>query len=84
MHAGCDRVNYILEVEKQLGNGSICKDISFIEKLLTDLVERSDQIFHSLKRKGLITDKQLKYFLYNYKKATDLGKLYLLPKICKR
>ena len=35
---------------------------------------------HSLKRKGSITDKQLKYFLNNYKNATNLGKLYLLPK----
>ena len=74
-----DRVDYILEAEKQLGNRYVYKDISFNEKLLSDLVERSNQIFHSLKRKGLITAKQLKYFLYNYKNATNLGKLYLLP-----
>ena len=76
-----DRGDYLLEAEKQLGDRSVYKDISFNEKLLTDLVESSNQIFHCLKRKGSITDKQLKYFLYNYKNATNLGKLYLLPKI---
>ena len=34
--------------------------------------------------KGSITEKELKYFLYNYKNACNLGKLYLLPKIHKR
>ena len=79
-----DRVDYLLEAEKQLSDRSVYKNISFNKKLLTDLVESSNQIFHSLKRKGSITDKQLKYFLYNYKNATNLGKLYLLPKIHKR
>ena len=37
-----------------------------------------------MKSKGKISDKQLKYFTYEYKKATNLGKLYLLPKIHKR
>ena len=79
-----DRGDYLLEAEKQLGDRSVYKDISFSETLLTDLAESSNQIFHSLKSKGSITDKQRKYFLYNYKNATNLGKLYLLPKIHKR
>ena len=41
-------------------------------------------MFSSLRRKGFITEKQLKYFTYEYKKATNFGKLYLLPKIHKR
>ena len=32
----------------------------------------------------LISEKELKYFTYNFKKATNLGKLYFLPKIHKR
>ena len=38
----------------------------------------------NLKRKGSITEKELKYFTIGFKKATNLGKLYLLPKIHKR
>ena len=32
----------------------------------------------------LISEKELKYFTYNFKKVTNLGKLYFLPKIHKR
>ena len=32
----------------------------------------------------LISEKELKYFTYKFKKATNLGKLYFLPKIHKR
>ena len=32
----------------------------------------------------LFSEKELKYFTYNFKKATNLGKLYFLPKIYKR
>ena len=47
----------------------------------------SNQVFQNLKSKGInsfISDKQLKYFTYEYKKVSNLGKLYLLPKIHKR
>ena len=37
-----------------------------------------------MKRKGKITEKELKYFIINHKKAANLGKMYLLPKIHKR
>ena len=46
--------------------------------------EKSNGIFKGLKQKGKITEKQLKYFTTAYKKATNLGKMYLLPKIHKR
>ena len=35
-------------------------------------------------RKNLITEEQVKYFTYEYKKATNFGKPYRLPKIHKR
>ena len=44
----------------------------------------SNQLFQNLKSKGKISDKQLKYFTYEYKEVSNLGKLYLLPKINKR
>ena len=48
------------------------------------MAEKSNAIFKGLKQKGKITEKQLKYFTIEHKKATNLGKMYLLPKIHKR
>ena len=69
-----DRDNYIAETEKQLNNKSVFK-----EKILQDLAEKSNNIFKSLRGKDKITEKQLKYFTIAHKKATNLGKMYLLP-----
>ena len=41
-------------------------------------------MFSNLKKRGYITEKQLEYFSYEYRKATNFGKLYFLPKIHKR
>ena len=51
---------------------------------LTKLSEASNKMFNSLRRKGFIRKKQLKYFTYEYKKARNFGKLHLLPKFHKR
>ena len=68
-----DRNDYILETEKQLSDANVYKDVSF------------DVSFSFFKTsKGKIRDKQLKCFTYEYKKVSSLGKLHLLPKICKR
>ena len=58
----------------------------FIKKqdMLCDLVTKSNGFFKNLMRSGCITEKELKYFSYKYKKITNLGKLYLLPKIHER
>ena len=48
------------------------------------MVEKSNSIFESLKKRKLTTEKEFKYFTYKYKKATNVGKIYLLPKIHKR
>ena len=79
-----DRNDYVMEAEIQLSDANVYKDVSFNEKMLQDLVGTSNKLFQNLKSKGKISDKQLKYFTYEYKKATNLGKLYLLPKIHKR
>ena len=79
-----NHINYIKEAEKQLNDTNVYKDVCFNEKLLQELVGASNKLFQNLKAKGKISDKQLKYFTYQYKKVTNLGKLYLLPKIHKR
>jgi len=58
--------------------------VAFKEKLLIELVEKSNCFFKNLKVNGHITERFLKYFTFKNKKAANLGKLYLLPKIHKR
>ena len=41
-------------------------------------------MFSSLKRRGFLTEKQIKYFTYEFKKATHFSKINLLPKIYKK
>ena len=80
----CDRDDYLSDAEKQLCDKAIYKDGSFNVKILSDLVACSNKIFKSIERKGAISEKEMKYFLYDYKTATNLGKLYFLPKIHKK
>ena len=74
----------VAEAEKQLSDENIYKDINFKDKKLQELVDNGNKLFKSLKMKGSITEKELKYLKIEFKKATNLGKLYLLPKILKR
>ena len=60
------------------------KNVNFEDQNLSELADNSNHFFNGLKTKGCITDKNLTYFTYQYKKACHLGKLYLLPKIHKR
>ena len=71
-----DRLDYLSEAKKQFGDKKIYKNVSFNGKIPRD--------FLKLKRKGSISEKEIKYFVYKYKNATNLGKLYFLPKIHKR
>ena len=52
-------------------------------QILSDLGDKNSRIFKSLYTRKFIREKELKYFSYDFKKATNLGKLYLLPKIHK-
>ena len=52
--------------------------------MIPKITEKSNKIFESLKRRGFISEKQLKYFRFNFKKACNLIKLYILAKIHKR
>ena len=60
------------------------KVVKVNENVLTDLVEKSNKIFNRWYSHRLISERELKYFSYNFKKATNLGKLCFLPKIHKR
>ena len=79
-----ERNDYIKEAEKEIGDKSVFQKVNFKENLLCELVEKSNSSVKELKRMGCISDKTLKYFTYEFKKATNLGKLYLLRKIHKR
>ena len=76
-----DRNDYLMEAEKQLSDKNVYKEVKFNEKLIQDLTKTSNKIFRNLRNGGFITDKELKYFSFNHKRASNLGKLYLLPKI---
>ena len=79
-----DRLDYLSEPEEQLRDKNIYKDVSFNDKILSDLVETSYKIFLNLKRKGSISEKEMKYFVHDYKNDSNLEKLYFLLKIHKR
>ena len=79
-----DREDYIAEARKQLSDKSVYRDVNFKSKILQDIAETSNGIFKNLKRKGKITEKELKYFVINHRKAPNLGKIYLVRKIHKR
>ena len=52
--------------------------------MLCDLVIKIIGFFKDLRCSGCVTEKELKYFSYEYKKITNFGKLYLLSKIHKK
>ena len=80
-----DREDYLAEGYRQHSDHSTYTDINkFNQKPKSDLTERSNRIFKGLCNKKLITEKELKYFSFNFKNACCSGKVYLLPKIHKR
>ena len=79
-----DREGYIAEADRQLNDNETYERSSLKDVDLVKLVEKSNIIFQSLRKRKLITEEELKYFIYKYKKTTNFGKMYLLPKIHKR
>ena len=72
---------FIYKHDYSFGSG---KKWLFSERFFLFLGRRAQNKNKQLFRQICITDKNLKYFTYQYKKACNLGKLYLLPKIHKR
>ena len=79
-----NRDDYLQEASRQLQDTNIYEDIKFNENIFTGLVKRSNKIFNRLCSRELISEEELKYFTYSFKKTINLGKLYFLPKIHKR
>ena len=71
-----DRQEYLKEAKQQLSDSSIYKEVQVTEEYLVDLVDKSNKIFVDLERESII---QKSYFKFNFKKATNVGKFYLLP-----
>ena len=51
---------------------------------LVKLVEKSSNIFQSLKRGKLVIEGEIKHFACKYKAPINFEKMYLLPNILKR
>ena len=79
-----DKLDYLAEAESHLKDNNTYKDVKFRDDYLVKLVEKSKKMFKQLLSKQNISSSEFKYFSYNYKKSTNLGKMYLLPKIHKR
>ena len=71
------------EAERQLSDSRIYKEVKVTEKDLEDLVDKSNKIFPNLERRNIIQEKEKNCFKFNFKKATNVGKFYLLPEIHK-
>ena len=69
---------------KELEYKTRYKDIKFKETVLSELINKNNRIFKNLYIRKFITENELKYLSYDFEKTTNLGKLYLLPKIHKR
>ena len=69
------------ENEGQLSDSSIYKKVKGTEEDLMDLVNKSNKVSANLERRSIIQEKEQNYFKFNFKKATDVGKFYLRPKI---
>ena len=59
---------------KQLSDKIVYRDVNFDSNILQNLAETSNEIFKNVKRKRKLTGKELKYFIINHKKATNLRK----------
>ena len=73
-----------MEAEKQLSDKKVYQKVSNCKNILSKLAEMSDKMFSNLRQRVYITEKQLKYFSYEYRKATNFGKLHCLNKIQKK
>ena len=78
--AVCDREDYQAEGYKQLSDTSTYVEVKkYNDQLLSQLTERSSKFFKRLYN-NKISEKELKYFSYNFKNTSCLGKMYLYLK----
>ena len=70
------RNDYLSEAERQFSGTKVYRDVSNTENILSKILETSNRMFRSLKRIEFLTEKQMKYFTYEFKNATNFGNLY--------
>ena len=51
------------------------QEVRFKKQMLSNLVDTNYQFFRGLKKRAFTADKELKYFTYEYKKVSNLGKM---------
>ena len=71
------------EAERQLSDEKTYEEIRITEKDQVELVEKSNNLFSNLRKKNVITENENTYFRFYFRKVSNLGKLYLLPKMHK-
>ena len=76
--------DYIKKAKKKLEEKTVYKNINFKETILSDLVDKNNKILKSFTHANLLRRKNSNTFPMISGKKTNLGKLYLLPKINKR
>ena len=79
-----NKLDYLTEAENHLKDNNTSKDVKFGDDDLVKLVEKSNRMFKQLLSNQNISCSEFKYLSYNYKKSTNLGKMYLFSKIHKR
>ena len=78
-----DKLDYLAKAENYLKDNNTYQTVKFGDDELVKLMEKYNQIFKQFLSKQNISSSEFKYFSYDYKKSTNLGKMYLLPKIHK-
>ena len=74
---------WLLNGSKKTSDKKVYQEVSNSENILSKLAEMSNKIFSNLKKKDYITDKQLKYFSYEYGKDTNFVNFISFPKLIK-
>ena len=86
-----DNLACLMEAEKQLKERKVYQEVKSSENVLTDLVQKSNIMFKNLRRKGIISEKELKYFSFTrelliyenytyYLKSISVSKMYLVER----
>ena len=72
------RLDYVAEAQNQFSDSNTYQAVKFSGKDQVKLDENSNSVFKSL---TVIKEKEKNNIKFNFKKATNVGKSYLLPKI---
>ena len=60
------RRDYAMEAGKQFNGKAVNKDVNFDKDLIPHLTGKSNKLFENLKRRQLITEKEFKYFHFEF------------------